>query len=111
VLDRHASSVLESTADMAEPISPPPLTSLESGRLLAHLGNGLVGLRVGRIPLDDGLAIVNGFWGDHPKDDIPTFAPAPYPLAGDVVVAGVRASERRRRSGSSRKRVTSRPAS
>gem|GEM_PF-219591 len=71
---------------MSEPISPPPLTSLEPDRLLAHLGNGHIGLRVGRIPLFNGLAIVNGFWGRHPKDGIPAFAPAPYPLAGDIAV-------------------------
>jgi trehalose/maltose hydrolase-like predicted phosphorylase len=71
---------------VSEPISPPPLTSLEPDRLLAHLGNGHVGLRVGRIPVLNGLAIVNGFWGRHPKDGIPAFAPAPYPLAGDIAV-------------------------
>jgi trehalose/maltose hydrolase-like predicted phosphorylase len=75
------------------PISPPPLTGLEPDRLLAYLGNGHVGLRVGRIPLFDGLAIVNGFWGPHPKDGIPAFAPAPYPLAGDITINGRRASD------------------
>ena len=75
------------------PINPPPLLSLARDRLLAYLGNGHLGLRVGRIPLLDGLAIVNGFWGSHPKDGIPTVAPAPYPLAGDISVDGIRASE------------------
>jgi hypothetical protein len=77
---------------VSRPISPPPLTSPEPDRLLAHLGNGHVGLRVGRVPILAGLAIVNGFWGRHPKDGIPAFAPAPYPLAGDITVGGVRAS-------------------
>ena len=77
---------------MIKPISPLPLTDLAPDRLLAHLGNGHVGLRVGRIPLFDGLAIVNGFWGPHPKDGIPAFAPAPYPLAGDIAINGLRAS-------------------
>jgi len=71
-----------------EPISAPLLTAPEPDRLLAHLGNGNVGLRVGRVPLLAGLAIVNGFWGRHPKDRIPAFAPAPYPLAGDITVDG-----------------------
>jgi len=71
-----------------EPISAPLLTAPEPDRLLAHLGNGHVGLRVGRVPLLAGLAIVNGFWGRHPKDRIPAFAPAPYPLAGDITVDG-----------------------
>jgi hypothetical protein len=77
---------------MPQPISPAPLTSLEPDRLLAHLGNGHVGLRVGRVPLLSGLAIVNGFWGRHPKDGIPAFAPAPYPLAGDIAIGDARAT-------------------
>ncbi len=77
----------------ARPLNPPPLTVLAADRLLAHLGNGHVGLRVGRLPPLDGLAIVNGFWGAHPKDGIPTFAPVPYPLAGDIRIDGLAASE------------------
>ena len=78
---------------MTLPISPPPLTDPEPDRLLAYLGNGHLGLRVGRMPLFDGLAIVNGFWGPHPKDGIPAVAPAPYPLAGDITISGRRASK------------------
>ncbi|HEX3427194.1 MAG TPA: hypothetical protein VHS36_00160 [Candidatus Limnocylindrales bacterium] len=77
---------------MPVPISPSPLIELEPDRLLAHLGNGHVGLRVGRVPLLAGLAIVNGFWGRHPKDGIPSLAPAPYPFAGDITVDGHAAS-------------------
>jgi trehalose/maltose hydrolase-like predicted phosphorylase len=77
---------------VSQPISPPPLRALKPDRLLAHLGNGLLGLRVGRIPLFNGLAIINGFWGRHPKDGIPAFAPAPYPLAGDIAVGGTSAT-------------------
>ena len=66
------------------PIGPPSLTDPAPGRLLAHIGNGHIGLRVGRVPLLDGLAIVNGFWGPHPDDAVPTIVPAPYPLAGDI---------------------------
>jgi len=73
-----------------EPISAPLLTAPQPDRLLAHVGNGHVGLRVGRVPLLAGLAIVNGFWGRHPKDRIPAFAPAPYPLAGEITVDGAR---------------------
>ncbi|HEX7950259.1 MAG TPA: hypothetical protein VF494_07905 [Candidatus Limnocylindrales bacterium] len=76
-----------------EPLSPPSLERLEGDRLLAYLGNGHLGLRVGRVPLFDGLAIVNGFWGAHPKDGIPTFAPVPYPLGGDLAIDGIRASQ------------------
>src|SRR4051794_35729663 len=70
------------------PISPPALTEPRPDRLLAYLGNGHLGIRVGRIPWLDGLAVVNGFWGRHPKDGIPAFAVAPYPLAGDVAIDG-----------------------
>src|SRR5690348_15109394 len=41
---------------MSDPISPPPLTDPQPGRLRAHLGNGQIGLRVGRVPFADGLA-------------------------------------------------------
>src|SRR5436853_4005176 len=75
------------------PISPPALTDPRLDGLLAHLGNGHIGLRVGRIPWLGGLAIVNGFWGHHPKDGIPAFAVAPYPLAGDVRIQGGWASQ------------------
>lgn len=78
---------------MTLPISPPPLTDPAPDRLLAYLGNGHVGLRVGRLPLFDGLAIVNGFWGPDPRDGIPAYAVAPYPLAGDITINGRRASE------------------
>ncbi|HET9614089.1 MAG TPA: hypothetical protein VFP22_04675, partial [Candidatus Limnocylindrales bacterium] len=73
---------------MSTPLSPPRLTDPQPDRLLAYLGNGLLGLRVGRIPFFDGLAIVSGFWGPHPKDDIPAFALAPYPLGGDLEIGG-----------------------
>jgi hypothetical protein len=73
---------------MSEPISPPPLTSPHPDRLLAYLGNGLLGVRVGRIPTQGGRTIVNGFWGGHPKDGIPTFALAPYPFSADLCLGG-----------------------
>ncbi len=77
----------------AKPLSPPPLRDPSPDRLLAYLGNGLLGLRVGRVPLLGGLAIVNGFWGAHSKDEIPSLAPIPYPLAGDLAIDGVWASQ------------------
>jgi hypothetical protein len=73
---------------MTEPISPPPLTSPQPHRLRAHLGNGQIGLRIGLVPFADGLAVVNGFWGRHPKDGGSAVAIAPYPLAGDVALDG-----------------------
>jgi protein-glucosylgalactosylhydroxylysine glucosidase len=84
--DRHG-------RDATGPVSPPPLRDPAPNRLLAYLGNGLLGLRVGRIPIHGGFAIVNGFWGAHPKDPIPSLAPIPYPLAGDIAIDGVPASQ------------------
>jgi hypothetical protein len=81
--------------DLAMPtsIAAPRISQLLPDRLLAYLGNGFLGLRVGRIPFFDGLAIVSGFWGRHPKDGIPAFALAPYPLAGDLRIDGRWVSE------------------
>ncbi len=77
----------------SRPLSPPVLQQPAADRLLAYLGNGHVGLRVGRIPLLGGLTIVNGFWGGHPKDGLPAFATAPHPLGGDLAIDGRWASE------------------
>jgi protein-glucosylgalactosylhydroxylysine glucosidase len=78
---------------LTNPISPPPITDPQPDKLLAYLGNGHLGLRVGRVPLLAGLAVVNGFWAPHPKDAIPAVATAPYPLAGDITIDGVAASQ------------------
>jgi len=78
---------------MSDPISPPPITDPQPGRLRAHLGNGQIGLRVGRIPFADGLAVINGFWGRHPKDGGSAVAIAPYPFTGDIALGGRWASE------------------
>src|SRR5439155_11966472 len=55
----------------------------------AYLSNGLVGIRVGRIPFREGLAIVGGLAALHHVEEVEGFARAPYPLGGDVVVDGV----------------------
>ncbi|HET7028947.1 MAG TPA: hypothetical protein VFI34_00425 [Candidatus Limnocylindrales bacterium] len=78
---------------MSDPISPPPLTTALPGRLRAHLGNGQIGLRVGRIPFTDGLAVVNGFWGRHPKDGGSAVAIAPYPFTADIALGDRWASD------------------
>ena len=71
---------------MTIPISPPPLTEYRPEFLPAYLGNGVVGLRVPRIPQIDGVAILNGFSGIDGDSGAEGFARAPYPLAGDVEV-------------------------
>ena len=59
----------------------------------AYLSNGLIGLRVGRIPLVEGLAMVNGLAAVHPTDRVESFARAPYPVAGEIAINGVKLSE------------------
>jgi hypothetical protein len=73
------------TADRT-PISPPRLTTVRAEALPAYISNGLVGLRVERQPLLGGSAIVSGYAGRSPNDGVEAFAPAPYPLYGDVRV-------------------------
>jgi trehalose/maltose hydrolase-like predicted phosphorylase len=75
-----------------QPLSPPPVTDYRPGYLPAYLSNGLIGLRVGRIPLVDGVCIVNGLVERDPVEDGEGFARGPYPLGGDIVVDGQRLS-------------------
>jgi protein-glucosylgalactosylhydroxylysine glucosidase len=71
---------------MSEPISPRPVRAWRPEFLPAYVGNGLMGLRVPRVPFADGVAILGGFAGVHPTDHVEGFAQAPYPLAGNVGV-------------------------
>jgi trehalose/maltose hydrolase-like predicted phosphorylase len=59
----------------------------------AYVSNGLIGLRVGKIPQLEGLAIVGGLAAVHPVDKVEGFARAPYPAAGDVAVNGNKMSD------------------
>jgi len=54
----------------------------------AYLANGLVGLRVGPNPLLGGVAFINGFVGLYERFSIESYAPAPYPLGGDIILDG-----------------------
>lgn len=74
---------------MSRPLSPPPVRRWHPSFLPAYVGNGLVGLRVPDVPLRNGTAIVSGFAGVHPVDQVEAFERAPYPLAGDVVLGDV----------------------
>lgn len=69
---------------MADPISPPPVTQWRSDFLPAYLSNGLIGLRVGHIPLQYGVTMVSGFEGLDPETMVEAFNRVPYPLAGDI---------------------------
>ena len=53
----------------------------------------MLGLRIGRIPLLDGLAIINGFAGIDGETGVESFARAPYPLAGDLQIGPAKLSE------------------
>ena len=68
------------------------------GSLPPYLSNGLIGLRPRWTPPVAGVAIVNGFVGADPTSHVEGFARAPYPLALDLSVNGVRLSDTRERS-------------
>jgi hypothetical protein len=78
---------------VSEPISPPPVTDYKPEYIPAYLSNGLIGIRVGRIPLIQGLSIVNGLAALHPADEVEGFSRAPYPVAGDISINGTKLSE------------------
>lgn len=78
--------------DSWEPFSPPPINEYRPEYLPAYLSNGLVGLRVGRIPLLDGLCVVEGLVELDPVEDGEGFARGPFPVAGDVEIDGYRLS-------------------
>lgn len=74
---------------MAGPISPPPVTEWRAHYLPAYLSNGLIGLRVGHIPLLYGVAMLSSFEGLDPATRVEGFARIPYPLAGDIRIGRV----------------------
>jgi hypothetical protein len=71
---------------MNQPISPQPVRDYRPEYLPAYVSNGLVGVRMGRIPFLKATAIVNGFYGRDPETHVQSFARAPFPLATDVQV-------------------------
>lgn len=79
--------------DPSTPISPPPAKGGLTGELPAYVSNGLIGLRILDLPLTAGMAIVSGFAGNHPERHVESAAPAPYPLAGDIALNGLWASQ------------------
>ena len=61
--------------------------------LPAYLANGVIGLRVMNPPLLGGVATLSGLAEVHPLAQVEGTGWAPYPLAGDLRVAGVRLSD------------------
>src|SRR5438128_2676921 len=76
------------------PISPPPVRTWRPEYIPAYLSNGVIGLRVGPIPLVEGVAIVNGLAALDPVEKGEGFARAPYPIAGDLEIDGAKLSRR-----------------
>jgi len=74
---------------MNEPLSPRPIRGAGQNELPAYVSNGVIGLRVRETPLRAGLALVSGYTGEHPIRRIEAAATAPYPVAGDIQVAGI----------------------
>src|SRR5690242_16670830 len=70
-------------------ISPAPVTHWQPGTLPAYLSNGLIGLRVGHLPLRYGVAMLSGFEGLDPETRVEASARVPYPLAGDIRIGEV----------------------
>jgi protein-glucosylgalactosylhydroxylysine glucosidase len=56
------------------PLSPPPVTDYRPEYQPAYLSNGLLGLRVGRIPFLYGLCMVDGLVERDPVEDGEGFA-------------------------------------
>ena len=74
---------------MTSPISPPPVRGGAGNELPAYVANGVVGLRVRAMPLAAGLTLLSGYSGEHPQRRIEAITVAPYPVAGDIQLAGV----------------------
>src|SRR6478736_3854484 len=73
---------------MDGPISPPPVVGSAGNELPAYMSNGVIGLKVRDNPLNPGMALLSGFSGEHPERKIEAAAFAPYPVAGDIYLAG-----------------------
>jgi hypothetical protein len=74
---------------MSKPINPPPVKGGSRDELPAYVSNGVLGLRVRGMPLAAAFALVTGYTGEHPQRRIEAIAVAPYPVAGDIQMAGV----------------------
>src|SRR5436189_5495644 len=76
-----------------KPYSPEPVSSFPAGALPAYVSNGVLGLRSHWPPSEAGVAILNGFSGHDPVTQVASFARAPFPLAFDATIDGMRLSE------------------
>ena len=76
-----------------EPCSPVVVEGPGDDNLPAYLSNGLIGLRVLQVPLQSGVAVVNGLAEAHESTEVEGTGRAPYPLAGDIQIGGVRLAD------------------
>ena len=77
---------------MTQPLSPPTVRSWLPQYLPAYIGNGLIGMRCGRVPFRDGTTMANGFAGLGIEDGVEGFARVPFALGADIALDGVRLS-------------------
>src|SRR5215213_5266947 len=75
------------------PTSPSLVRGPGGDHLPAYLANGVLGLRVLNPPLRGGVATLSGLAEVHPLTQVEGTGRAPFPLAGDLRVAGVRLSD------------------
>jgi protein-glucosylgalactosylhydroxylysine glucosidase len=75
------------------PHSPAVVRGPSGDNLPAYLSNGVIGLRLLDPPLLGGVAAVSGLAEVHPLTQVEGTGRAPYPVAGDLRVGGVRLSE------------------
>jgi trehalose/maltose hydrolase-like predicted phosphorylase len=75
------------------PTSPPVVRGPGDDHLPAYLASGVVGLRVLNPPLRGGVATLGGLAEVHPLAQVEGTGRAPYPLAGDLRMAGIRLSD------------------
>ena len=54
----------------------------------AYLANGVIGLRLPRIPFLADTAFVQGYVGVGPEDGVEEMLPIPYPLGCDLAIDG-----------------------
>jgi len=91
-MDSGALPEVAADRDPHRPLNPPDALGTGVFALPAYLSNGLVGLRFLGAPLLGGVSMLDGFAGENPEKRIEAAARTPFPLAGDLVIDGVRLS-------------------
>jgi trehalose/maltose hydrolase-like predicted phosphorylase len=81
-----ASDSFEVATNGNAPISPAAVREYRPEFIPAYLSNGVIGLRAGRVPFLEGLAIASGFAGRDPEMHVESFARAPFPLSCDIKI-------------------------